>query len=107
MADYTVQAIALTGLEPALVAVALSDAFINDGRTFLVVSNGSGGSIDVTIDCIVPCNYGHDHDIVVAVPAGEDRWIGEFSTGRFNSSEGKVTVGYSAITTVTAGAVRI
>lgn len=107
MSEYSVQAISLSGLKPTTEAVSSEDTFLNDGRTFLVVSNGDTGSVTVTINSVVPCNYGFDHDIEVVVPAGEDRWIGEFPVGRFNNSEGKVTVGYDSTTNITAGAVRI
>ena len=107
MGVYSVQSIVLTGLEPSFASAADEDSFVNDGRTFLVVKNGSGSSIDVTVNSVVLCNYGFDHDLTIAVPAGEERWIGSFPVGRFNSSEGKVVVGYSSITTVTAAAVKI
>jgi len=51
MADYTVQEISVSGLEPSLSAATSGDtiALQGDQREFVVVNNGSGASIDVTI----------------------------------------------------------
>lgn len=106
MSAYTVQAMSLSGLDVTFAEVTSEDTFLNDGRTFLVVKNGGTGSIDVTIDSVVPCSYGFDHDVVVAVPSGEERWIGVFPTGRFNSN-GVVTITYSEVTNVTATVVKL
>lgn len=114
MALYTVQNIAKTGLAPTYGAVALSDTFPNPGdeRTFLHVKNGSGASINVTVvaqktQVKVP-SVGQltISNLVIAVPAGQERVIGPFSEA-FNDANGLVVVNYSAITTVTAAAVRL
>lgn len=99
MAALTVQKIVLGGLNPAPVAAAGGgDTFVNDGRTYLYVKNGGGGSINVTVDTTTNCNYGFDHDAVVAVPAGGERLIGPFAPSRFGST---CAVSYSGVTTVT------
>jgi len=107
MAEYSVQKVSLSGVEITKEAVTSEDQFINDGRTCLVVYNGDSSDITVTIDSVVPCNYGYDHDVVVTVPAGKEIWVGPFPCGRFNDGNGKVTVSYSGTTSVTAAAVKI
>lgn len=108
MAQLTVQDIVLAGLAPTYVAAAAGgNNFINDGRTFLHVKNGGASSINVTIDSVVQCNQGFDHDITVAVPNGGERMIGPFNPDRFNNSIGRVSVTYSAVTTVTVAALHL
>jgi hypothetical protein len=108
MATLTVQIIALAGITPTLVAAAGGgDEFVNSGSEFIHIANGGGGSINVTVDSQAACNQGSDHDAVVAVPAGEERFIGPFPKDRFNDSDGKVQIAYSGVTSVTVGIVRL
>jgi hypothetical protein len=84
-----------------------SDSFLNDGREVLVVNNGSGSAITVTISSYTPCNYGYTHDLEVTVTDGETSYIGTFQPGRFNDSSGLVNVTFSATTSVTAAVMKI
>jgi hypothetical protein len=103
MAALTVQKLSLTGLNVATASAgAGGDTFTNDGKTVLEVTNGSGGSINVTVDSTRPCSYGADHNVVVAVPAAGSRRIGPFPVARFGDP---VSVAYSDVTTVTVAAV--
>jgi len=105
MAQLTVQVIVKTGLNPSFVAAnAGGDTFKSEEKTFLVVKNGGGSPITVTIDSKVNCNQGFDHNLEVSVPAAEERWIGIFERSRFT---GTVEVTYSGVTTVTVGAIRL
>lgn len=77
-----------------------------DGDGILHVKNGSGSSINVTIQ--TPGNVGGNAvaDRVVAVPAGGERFIGPFDATAYNraigdTDGGKVYVDFSAVTTVT------
>jgi len=114
MADYTVQEISVSGLEPSLSAAASGDTIPlqGDQREFVVVNNGSGASIDVTIPAqttsvnISGVGALDVADHVVAVPDGEERWIGPFTKAYANSA-GKAVVNISDVTTVTAAAVRL
>jgi hypothetical protein len=107
MATYTVITPDLDGEVYTLTAVAASDEFPNDGNTLLHVKNASGGSINVTITSVQNCDQGVNHPVVVAVGAGAEKFIGPFNPTRFNNpSTGRVTVGYSAQTSITAAAVR-
>lgn len=92
----------LTGAAVVYVAAAGGgDSFANDGNTEFRVKNGSGSSINVTVNSQTPCSQGFDHDIIVAVGAGAEKVIGPFEKGRFNDVNGRVNVTYSAVTTVT------
>lgn len=110
MATLTVQRIVLGGLNPSLAAADVGgDDFANDGsKTFLVVENGGGGAITVTLDdtgSVSPSGAkAFDADVDVSVPAGETRWIGPLPQNRFGST---AAVTYSGVTSVSVGAVVI
>lgn len=75
----------------------------NGGKNKLVVINGSGGSINVTV--LTPStkttNDGLDiPDRVIAVPAGQTKIIKESESAL--RDDGMIWVDYSAVTTVTA-----
>lgn len=100
----TVQEIILSGIVPTLAAANVEgNYFDNNGRVYLEVDNGGVSSINVTINSIVPCNYGFDHDLVVAVANGAKKKIGVFPPGRFNDANGRVNISYSAVASVTVG----
>lgn len=108
MAVLTVQDMTLAGLDVVLVAADVAgDLFANDGRTFFLVDNADASPINVTINSVEECSQGFDHDIVVAVPNGESRYIGPFNTKRFNNATAQVSVTYSAVTSVTVAAVQV
>lgn len=108
MADLTVQAISLSGINPTFGAAAeTGDAFLNSGREYLHVKNGGGAEVTVTIDSQAACNQGFDHNAAVAVPASGERIIGPFPKARFNDANEKVQVAYSDVTGVTVAAVRL
>jgi hypothetical protein len=108
MANLTVQKVVLTGLAPSYAAAAEGgDEFVNSGRVFIHVKNGSGGSIDITVDSQTPCNQGVDHNAVVAVGAGAEKMIGPFPKDRFNDTAGKVQVTYSAFADLTIAAIEL
>lgn len=103
MAELSIQRVSLTGLNPTYAAAAAGgDTFANDGSIMLHVKNGSAGSVTVTVDAITLCNHGFDHDAAPAIPAGEERMIGPFTTKRFGSVP---AVSYSAAASVTVAAI--
>lgn len=71
--------------------------------TVLIVANGSGGSIDVTIEAPGNVDGQAVADLVVAVAAGARTIIGPF-TPTFVQSDGYVWAVFSSITTITIGA---
>lgn len=108
MALLTTQTVVPGGTTPTYQAAAAGGDTVAPGKdVFLHVKNGGGGSINVTVDSVTPCNYGSDHDLVVAVPAGSERMIGPLPPERYaNASTGLVNVTYSGVTTVTIAAIR-
>lgn len=106
MALLTVQKLALTGITPVYNAAGSGgDTFLNNGRTYLHIKNGSGASITVTIDSKALSNYGTDVDIVVSIAASSEKVIGLFDPVRFSSNLGIANVTYSAVTTVTTAVI--
>lgn len=104
MALLAVQDITRAGILPAFVAAATpGNWFPNTGRTFVMVRNGSASPITVTLDSVRVCDQGFDHNEIVTIPATSDRMIGPFPPDRFNNMEGRATINYSAVTTVTVG----
>ena len=101
MATYTVQTVTRSGITPTKNAVASSDNFVNDGRTVLHVTNGSGGSLTVTIVTPNTSDGLAVADRTVTIPNGEERVIGPFPRSVYNDSDGNVTVQFSATTSVT------
>jgi hypothetical protein len=107
MAELNVQKVVLGGLDPAFSAAdAAGDTFINNGRTFFHFKNGGTAAITATINSVTPCNHGFDHDVAISVPAGDDRIVGPFPAQRFNDLNNKVSVAYSAVTSVTVAAIK-
>lgn len=105
MATLTAQSASISGAAPTFAAASAGgDEFANSGKEVLHVKNGSGSSINVTITSQRTCDQGGTHNVVVAVPAGEERRIGPFSVERFNDADsGRVEVAYSDVTSVTVG----
>lgn len=99
----SVQQIGLAGLAATYTAPTATDGdnFANNGKSVVHVKNASGGSINVTINSVRTCNYGFDHDLVVAVAAGAEKFIGPFPKDRFDNDSGQVNVICSAVTDVT------
>ena len=103
----TVQEIDLDGVEVTLEAANVDgNFFTNDGKTVLRVANGSGSSITVTASAQASCSQGHEHPVVVSVPAGDTLDIGNFKSKYYNDSSNYVQIAYSDVTTVTVAAVK-
>ena len=104
MAVITPKKTVITGVDPALVAAVGPDTFVNNGKdTVLVVDNGGGSPITVTIDGTGTGPTGavaFDDDVAVVVTNAERRHIGPFPKDRFGAT---VSITYSATTSVTVG----
>ena len=108
MSVLAAQPVLLSGLAPVLTAAAGGgNQFINSGTEFLFVRNAHASPITVTINSIAPCNQGFDHDVVVSVPNGADRFIGPFPKSRFDDANGQVQITYSVVTALTVAVVRV
>ncbi len=106
--ELTVQEMLPAGLAVAFVAAAAAgNSFVNNGRTFLRVRNGGGAAITVTVVASGRCDQTFLHPETVSIPAGGERDIGAFAIARFSDTTGRVTVTYSAVTTVTVAAIRL
>lgn len=107
----TVQEITRTGLTPALTAAnADGHSVANEERTFLIVTNGGGGSINVTVQTPGTVDTLAVSDLVVAVPNGQTRYIGPFSKSVYDQSGAdadKIYVDFSGVTSVTCGAFKL
>lgn len=96
-----------TGLVEALAPAVIAGEIIDGGNTALVVNNGGGAPITVT----VTSTYTQDGlalaNLVVTVAAGVTRRIGPFPSRTFVQPStavegaGRVLVDYSAVTSVT------
>ena len=115
MADLTIQETSEGGLAASYVAAAAAgDAVLNlGGDVILHVRNGDASSHTVTVTAQATsrevAGFGAmtKGDAAVAVPAGNDRFIGPFPTGAFNDANGKVQIAYDAVTAMTVAAIRV
>jgi hypothetical protein len=89
-------------------AAAGGNQVANNGHVEINIANGGGGAVTVTFKAQKTCSQGFLHDRVVTVPNdGITRRFGPFDPGRFNDPSGNMFIGYSAVATVTVGAVQI
>lgn len=107
----TTQQIVRTGLVPTLVTPDASGAVLPAGN-LLMVKNGSGSSINVTIETPETRAGLAVADEVVAVAAGVTALIGNFPPSTFVrpssvADPGTVYVDFSAVTTVTVAALAV
>lgn len=106
--ELTVGQIARAGIEPTLVAANVDGNFFdNDGMTFLFVDNADVSPVNVTVDSSSNCDQGFDHNVVVTVPASEQRLIGPFPKGRFNDSSDQAQITYASVTSLTIEPIRL
>ncbi len=99
------QEIKAAGLAPALGAANAGGHSVPCGaNNFIVVKNASAAPINATLQ--TPAKFlGVDvADVVVAVPAGGERWIGPLLPALYSQSDGYAYVDLSAVATVTIGA---
>lgn len=108
MALLSTQSVVITGLEiTATSAAGGGDTVAPGARTFLYVRNADAS--DKTVTVVRPGQtYGQNNpDIPVVVTAGEFRLIGPLTSDLADPTTGLVGITYSAVTSVTVGAVRI
>jgi hypothetical protein len=82
------------------------DTFPNDGNTVLEVNNGSGASITVTITPTATVDGSIPAAKVITIPTLTRSLIGPFDPKLYNDTNSLVTFICSAVTTVTAKALR-
>ena len=105
----TVQEIARAGLTPAYGAgdAVNGHEFLNDGKTFVHIKNGSASPITVTIPTPGKVDGLDVAERTVSVLATSEKLIGAFPTTTYNQSGNKVYIDLSDATTVTLGAFKI
>jgi hypothetical protein len=105
MAALATQVIALPSTLPTFAAAAGGgDTAIPGSDTFLVVKNGGGSSITVTLDVPGTDAFGNNNpDLVVTVVNATERYIPLRSAALVQPSTGLVNITYSAVTSVTVG----
>lgn len=99
----------VTGLDPTYAAAESGgDSFEHDRGLLLHVSNGDGSSHTVTVVSQFPTEPGIDSDdVAVAIPAGESRFIGPFSSRVFADSENMIQVTYDDVTSVEVALLKV
>jgi hypothetical protein len=108
MAELTIQTITATGTTPSLDAADSGGDYVtvaNHERSYVYALNGSGGSLNVTVKGKIESNQGETNDNVVAVPAGEDRYI-PIRVWEVSSSN-RVDIEYSAVTSLNVGVFQV
>jgi hypothetical protein len=115
MANLTISTLTEDGDTIALASAAgAGDEYVNDrkGNTFIYIDNQDASSTTVTATVqntsVVVDGYGTltKTDRVVAVPAGEQRWIGPLPQA-FNDSNGRVQLTYSSVVSLSVAAVKV
>jgi hypothetical protein len=113
MATLVKQDIVDTGLKPTYAAASSGgDDFANDGsgRLFLHIKNGDGSSHTATVTAVVSTTEKAGFptltvpNIVVAIPASEERMIGPFPLTAYGSTP---SITYDAVTSVTIALIKM
>lgn len=113
MATLAKQAVTPGGLHPTYAACTGGGDLVTPGPgTVLHVKNASGGSLTVTVTdqgSVAPAGASaFVGDLVIAIPAGEDRMINVSDEGRFGrAADGKAVITYSGVTTLTIAALQV
>lgn len=106
MAQLTAQEASINGTAPTFVSADVAgDSFKNFGTVVLHVDNQDTVAKQVTI-ASNPCNFGEVHDVVVSVPASEERIIGVFQKDRFNDENNLVNVSYDDVTSLSVAVIK-
>lgn len=109
MATLAYVQVGIAGTNPGLAAATGGgDKVPVNDRGFLMVVNGGGGSINVTVAVPGNTKYGEANpDKVIAVAAGATKLIGPFPADLADPSDGLVAISYSGVSSVTVAAVSV
>jgi len=116
MADVTVQNLAaFTGLNDTKAAAATTQAFLNDGNTFLEFLNGNASARTLTITQNPTEKQGFGTitpaALTVTIPGSGTNGglckVGRFPTGRFNDASNKVNYTIDNVTSLTVSAISL
>ena len=107
----TVAAVSRAGIDIAGTAATVTDgdAFPNTGKEVVLVNNGSGAPITVTLKfgTLGKVDGQTATERTVTVAAGVTKAIGPFTAKEYNDANNRVTVICSAVTTVTVKAISV
>jgi hypothetical protein len=74
-------------------------------RPLIIVRNASGSSVTVTLAGMVPCSLGFTHSLAVTCPVGDTEIVPPpYTIDPAAATRGNVNLSYSAVTSVTVGA---
>jgi hypothetical protein len=106
MAALVTQGIVLPSLLPTFAAASGGgDTAVPGQNSFLVVKNGGGAPVTVTIDVPGTDDFGNNNpDLAVAVANATERWI-PLRHAKFVQSSGLINITYSGVTSVTVAVV--
>jgi hypothetical protein len=111
MALLSTQVCTQAGITPTYAAAtAGGDAFVPTDTGVLIVKNGGGAPVTVTLDVAQATTPSGDPfpEHAVTVANGSERWIGPLSASIYrNASTGQCAVTYSAVTSVTVAVVAL
>lgn len=106
----TIKVMSRSGLDLTPLSVSVQathgNKFWNNGKTFLMITNGSGGDVVVTIDTPNTVDGLAITDKTITIATGQTYAIGPF-TGDYNQSDGYVWFYCDVVTTVTAEAISL
>lgn len=106
MAILTALVPSATGTAYSTTAASAGGDKVTPGNCAVLVTNGSGSTITLTVD--VPGNdqFGNARpDIAITITAGTSKLIGPFPLSIANSADGYVNLSYSSATSVTVGVI--
>jgi hypothetical protein len=87
--------------ELAAIDVALTGG--TDPAIVITQSSGGVGGVTVSVAAQVPCNFNFFHDRNLAIPAGEERFMGPFPRHYWNEA-GRIEISYSSPNGITIAA---
>jgi len=90
----------------AIAAAAEGDEFANTGKELLLIENGAGSPVTLTIETIVTVDGEAVADKDVIIPAGERHIIGPFPTTYYNDGDDLVQLTYTSETDVTVAVIK-
>ena len=108
MALLTATTVSRAGVDVAGAAADVAgDRWVNTGKEYVVIKNGGGGAITVTLDVKATVDDAVVTDPTVSIGAGVTKIIGPFPTGIYNDDEDEMNITYSGVTTVTVKVLKL
>lgn len=111
MAQLATQVVTPSGLVPTFAAATVGGDTCNPGSggSFLVVKNGGGAPITVTIDdplTPIPGGSNANPDSVIVVTNATERWIALDPNRHARPSDGLAAITYTGVTSVTVACIQ-